>query len=102
MRFPKLFYRKSKQAWYVQLGKRQISLGKEREAAFARYRQVVLHEGGTTAAGDTDYSVAEIFDLFLEYSSKQHAPETYAWYRGFLEYFCRGYAPLEPTNGLDP
>jgi len=29
MRFPKPFFRASKDAWYVQLGKRQISLGKD-------------------------------------------------------------------------
>ena len=33
MRFPKPFFRESKQAWYVQIGKRQISLGKDREEA---------------------------------------------------------------------
>jgi hypothetical protein len=29
MRFPKPFFRVSKGAWYVQLGKRQISLGRQ-------------------------------------------------------------------------
>jgi hypothetical protein len=31
MRFPKPFFRVSKQARYVQIGKRQISLGKDGE-----------------------------------------------------------------------
>ena len=44
MRFAKPFFRASKQAWYVQIGKRQISLGKDREEAFRRYREILLHE----------------------------------------------------------
>jgi hypothetical protein len=31
MRIPKPFFRASKHAWYVQLGKRPISLGKNRD-----------------------------------------------------------------------
>src|ERR1700735_1382672 len=34
MKFPKPFFRKAKHAWYVQLGKRQVSLGPDREKAF--------------------------------------------------------------------
>ena len=44
MKFPKPFFRKSKQAWYVQLGKKQHSLGKDREEAFRRYKDIILHE----------------------------------------------------------
>ncbi len=36
MRFPRPFFRASKNAWYGQLGKRQVSLGRDREAAFVR------------------------------------------------------------------
>ena len=46
MRFLKPFFRASKQAWYVQVGKRQTSLGKDREEAFHRYREILLHEQG--------------------------------------------------------
>lgn len=68
MRFPKPFFRASKNAWYVQLGKRQVSLGRDREAAFVRYRQLVLEETGQTAEPVSQHSVAELLDLFLEHS----------------------------------
>ena len=50
MRFPKPFFRASKGAWYVLLGKRQISLGKDRDKAFERYRVILLQERGENPA----------------------------------------------------
>ncbi len=34
--FPKPFYRSTRRLWYVQLAGKQINLGPDREAAFAR------------------------------------------------------------------
>jgi hypothetical protein len=34
-RYPKPFFRKSRQLWYVQLAGRQVNLGPDRDAAFA-------------------------------------------------------------------
>lgn len=48
MKFPKPFFRRSKQAWYLQLGARQISLGKDRDEAFAKYRDILHQETGQT------------------------------------------------------
>lgn len=39
MRFPKPFFREPKQTWYVKIGKRQISLGMDREEAFRRTKR---------------------------------------------------------------
>jgi len=50
MKFPKPFFRKAKHAWYLQLGKRQISLGPDRDKAFERYQEVLLHERGQIGA----------------------------------------------------
>src|SRR5262245_33322283 len=49
MRFPKPFFWASKGAWYLQIGKLQISLGKDRDEAFERYREILLHEQGQAA-----------------------------------------------------
>lgn len=103
MRFPKPFFRASKQAWYLQLGHRQISLGKDRDAAFTRYRQILLHEQGVSGTDDRQYLVAEICDLFLESCQATCDPSTYDWYRRFLSDFCRyvkllGVAELKPFH----
>ena len=39
--FPKPFYRKSRDTWYVQIDGRQINLGKDRETAFQRYHAIM-------------------------------------------------------------
>ena len=36
-RQPKPFFRKQTQSWYVQLGKRQIPLGKDEDEAWKQY-----------------------------------------------------------------
>src|ERR1700687_2341574 len=74
MRFPKPFFRASKDAWYVQLGKRQISLGKDREEAFERSRELLLHERGQNPEpAFRRLTVAQVFDLFLDWSGRHQA-----------------------------
>ena len=88
MKFPKPFFRKSKGAWYVQLGKRQISLGKDREEAFRRYRELLLHEQGKSPERTGPLTAAQVCDLFLEWSKKHNEQKTYEWYLAFLQGFC--------------
>src|SRR5262245_2107039 len=99
MRFPKPFFRASKGAWYLQLGKRQISLGKDRDEAFERYREILLHEQGQTAEPALRrLTVAQVFDLFLEWSSGHNDPRTYDWYRTFLQDFSDRHGSLEAAK----
>jgi hypothetical protein len=97
MKFPKPFFRQSKKAWYLQLGKRQISLGKDRKEAFRRYRETYLNEYGDFPDSTPQRrTVAEIFDLFLEWA-KGHT-ESYDLYRNFLQDFARRYGSLLVAN----
>lgn len=88
MKFPKPFFRASKQAWYLQLGKRQISLGKDRDKAFKRYQEILLHDLGQAPIEDAHLTVAQISDLFVEWSGSHHAVETRDWYHTYLQSFC--------------
>jgi integrase len=94
MKFPKPFFRKSKQAWYLQVGKKQVSLGKDRDAAFERYRQIMLHERGQFTAAPTALTVDQVSDLFLEHSQRHNEPTTYEWYKQYLQDFCDRYGSL--------
>jgi integrase len=94
MKFPKPFFRKSKQAWYLQVGKKQISLGKDRDAAFERYRKIMLHERGQFTAAPSAMTVDQIADLFLEHSQRHNEPTTYEWYKQYLQDFCDHYGSL--------
>jgi integrase len=99
MKFPKPFFRDSKQAWYLQLGKRQFSLGKDRDEAFRRYRAILLHEEGKAPEPEKPLTVAQVCDLFLEWSSGHNDPRTYDWYKMFLQSFCDlhgGRGAMEP------
>jgi len=40
-RQPKPFYRKQTQSWHLQIGKRQIPLGRDQEEAFRLYHQIM-------------------------------------------------------------
>ena len=96
MRFPKPFFRASKDAWYVQLGKRQVSLGKDRDEAFERYRVILLQERGENPEpAFRRLTVAQVFDLFLDWSSRHNEVRTYEWYREFLQGFSDKYGALE-------
>jgi|SRR5579871_367957 len=87
MKFPKPFFRKSKQAWYVQLGKKQHSLGKDREEAYRRYRELLLHEEDKAPDPTKPLTVAEVSDLYLEWCSRHNNGDTYKWYKHFLQSF---------------
>src|SRR5262245_2181537 len=102
MRFPKPFFRKAKQAWYLQLGGRQISLGKDRDEAFRRYQEIMLHERGQIAAPDDALTVAQVWALFLDCSCRHNDPQTYAGYKDFLQGFCDLYGTLRAVTQLKP
>jgi integrase len=88
MKFPQPFYRRSKKSWYLQLGKRQFCLGTSKREAFRRYREILLHEEGKHPEPGRRLTVAQVCDLFLEWSSRHNDPKTYQWYRMFLQGFC--------------
>jgi len=109
MRFPKPFFRKSKKAWYLQLGGRQISLGKCRDEAFLRYQEILLHERGQVIASNSALTAAQVCDLFLEWCKRHNEPVTYDFYKKFLQDFCDLYGavralevkPFHVTRWLD-
>jgi integrase len=98
MKFPKPFFRQSKQAWYLQLGKHQMSLGKDPDAAFRRYHEILLHERGQVSAPDSALTVAQVADLFLEYSHRHNDQQTYDWYKHFLQDFCDRHGGLKAVE----
>ena len=96
MRQPKPWYRTSKNAWFVELGGKQVRLAKgqdsEKEAYEAFYRLMSARPEHLPAADKI--TAAELCDLFLDHSVKKHAPDTYASYKHFLQAFCDGHGKL--------
>lgn len=105
MRTPKPFYRRFNDAWYVQIGKKQIRLarGKDNEAeAYRCYFAVMAEEPtGEMPPPLSQPIVAVLCDMFLEWSQKNNAPRSYEWYRSFLQDFCQ-HCGKTPVSDLKP
>lgn len=103
MRPHKPWYRASKDAWYIEINHRQVRLAKGQEnekAAWDTFYRLMASGTGKLPDADT-LRVAVICDLFLEYSQRHHTPDTYHWYRDYLQDFCELFGNLL-VNDLKP
>ena len=118
------WYRAQTNCWYVEVKGSQVPLGKHPEhlpppkkgkngwsppaeitTAFHR----LMAADPTGVPSYEAVQVAVVCDLFLDWSSKHHKPETYRGYKDFLQDFCELYGtllakdlkPLHVTRWLD-
>ena len=89
--FPKPFFKKARGCWYVELDRRQIKLGADRDEAFRLYHQLMARPRPQPVVSG---HLAEIVDAFLEWCHQQRAPDTYEWYRSRLQRFIESYPDL--------
>ena len=83
------YFHKKRKTWFVWTGKgksrRQVNLGKDKEAAWAKYHQLML------AAEQDDISpsmpVVKLLDEFLCWVEKRRKPATLEWYLNQLKPF---------------
>jgi hypothetical protein len=76
MRMPKPFYRRQTRSWYVQTGKRQISLGPDKDKATEKYHTLMI---GKQGAG-TDLTAATLVKLFLTWNQQHRDAGTQVFY----------------------
>ena len=84
-REPKPFFRKSKNSWYLQIGSRQISLGKDKKAAFAKYHQIMASNEPLSEST----TVELLFERYLDWVKEHRKPGTYDKIRHHLSSFAR-------------
>lgn len=72
-RQPKPFFRKQTQSWYLQLGKRQIQLGKEEDKAWQEYYAIMAGREEPSPS----IRVVALLDRFLSWVQSNRAPGTY-------------------------
>lgn len=89
--FPKPFFKKSRGVWYVEIDRRQINLGSDRDKAFDRYHKLMA---APKAASIGSESLAAVIDAFLEWTQRSRSPDTYEWYRYRLQRFIEHYPDL--------
>jgi len=64
MRIPKPYWRKQSKTWCLQLGKKQISLSKNKKEAFEKYHEIMADRG--TAAIHYE-KVVPLLDDYLQW-----------------------------------
>lgn len=84
-REPKPFFRQSKNAWYLQLGKRQLSLGKDKELAWKKYHEIMAAEEPIRDSA----TVEMLFERYLDWVEESRKPGTYKRARHYLSSFAR-------------
>ncbi len=89
--FPKPFFKKSRSLWYVEINRRQINLGSDREAAFRQYHQLMMQPSEKVVSAEL---LAGVVDAFLKWVHKNRAPDTYEWYRYRLQRLISKYPDM--------
>ena len=98
-RFPKPWFRKERQAWFVQMDGHQVNLGPDRQDAIDRYHALMAQPRPKKVTAD---SVVAVIDAFLDWCEKHRAPDTYDWYKSRLQLFVKTIPPDLKTNALRP
>ena len=81
---PKPWFRKGR-GWFVTIAGKQHNLGRGKKAAFQEYYRLMNQPAEhLQVSGRT---MAAVIDDFLEYLSRNRAPDTYRWYRDLLQKF---------------
>lgn len=85
-RKPEPFFRTARNAWFVQIGKRQHNLGPDKDAAWKEYYRLMAEE---TPTPSNEITVAEVVDRFLKWTKANRKHKTWKWYddyfKGILE-----------------
>jgi hypothetical protein len=84
---PQFFYRDFTQIWYLHLGKRQINLGRDRQAVLQKYRDMMAARHDVEGTADT--TVCAVLDAFLDWVKDWREQGTYEW-SGHLSAFAWG------------
>ncbi len=96
--FPKPFFKKARSLWYVEINRKQINLGPDRDEAFRQYHQLMLNPREQSVSAD---SLAGVVDAYLEWVQKHRAADTYEWYRYRLQRLVTKYPEMR-GNTLRP
>ena len=83
-RKPKPYLRKQIKSWYCSINGKQISLGKDKEAAFQKFHELMANKNSLNGAFSTLY---ELSQSFLDWSEKNRKPKTYDNHLRFLKSF---------------
>ncbi len=90
--FPKPFFKQARKSWYVQIDRKQIKLGPDRNEAFRQYHLLMQQVAASPE------SLVNIIDAFLEWTERNRDPDTYEWYRYRLQRFVDKYPDMKVSS----
>ena len=102
-RYPRPFWWKVRECWYVQLGKKQIKLHPDKDEAFRQYHTLMQQqpeEKPQILASDPP--VVEVLDAFLDWAEKNNSPRTFAWRKENLQVFTKSIPHNLTVSQLKP
>jgi integrase len=102
-RFPRPFWRSSRNCWFVQLGKRQVKLHPDRDEAFRMYHALMSRvEAEEPRVLSSDPPVVEVLDAFLEWAEANSTPRTFAWRKDNIQVFAKSIPRNLAVSALKP
>ena len=86
---PKPWFREDRQAWFVTVNGKRHHLGLDEKEAKRKFRELMAapEPKPTSAQPGAAFSVAEIFEKFLDWSQKHREPTTYEWLQYRIQMF---------------
>lgn len=96
MRTPRPFFRAQTGAWYLQLGKKQINLGKDKAAADKEYHRLMADHGAPTPR----ITAHAVIDRFIAWAEANREPGTVRFYRQHLDDFKAAISPRLKAGDL--
>ncbi|MEX2140513.1 MAG: site-specific integrase [Pirellulales bacterium] len=100
MREPKPFFRRQTQSWYVQIGNQQISLGRNKEAAWEEYHQIMAARRSEQPTPND--SVVSIINKHLAWLKANRAEGTFNRAMQHLPHFGQHIGPKMRVSALRP
>ena len=98
MRDPKPWFRKFDGCWYIQIAGRKVKLAKGRENRAEAVQEFHRLMAGTRPAKKHRLTAAQVCDLYLVHSEKEHEPATFSWHKTYLQPFCDTYGRFDPAD----
>lgn len=95
---PEPYFRSQRGTWCVRIGGRQITLGRDRDAAFREYHRLMAQEEPAPRTQPEHALVVTVYDAYLDWLSHRvregtKEQRTYDWYHRYVQSFVRFKGP---------
>ena len=91
------FWRNSRKAWYLQVGKTQVKLAENKAEAWAKWHEIMSESDSANSPKTSVLTVGKLVDLFLEDCKRCRSQKTWQWYVLFMGHFTAEIKPSAPV-----